>query len=52
MVNDRPYHKRMPEELARDYLESQSGTNYDPEIVAVFIEMLINDRFSDLTGKK
>ena len=52
MVNDRPYHKRMPEELARDYLESQSGTYYDPEIVAVFIEMLINDRFSDLTGKK
>ena len=52
MVSDRPYHKGTTGKSAGDYLQTQSGTFYDPEIVTAFVDMLKGNRFSDLFRKK
>lgn len=40
MVHDRPYHKAMSDEEAVEELRRCSGTQFDPHIVDVFLEML------------
>lgn len=40
MVNDRPYHKAMPEKDAIAELRRCSGTQFDPHVVEVFTKML------------
>ncbi len=40
MVNDRPYHKAMPERDAIAELRRCSGTQFDPLIIDVFTDML------------
>ena len=40
MVNDRPYHKGMPEEDAIAELRRCSGTQFDPNVVEVFTRLL------------
>lgn len=40
MTHDRPYHKAMPAEAAKKELLKCSGTQFDPNIVNVFIDML------------
>lgn len=40
MVNDRPYHKAMPEADAIAELKRCSGTQFDPHVVEVFVKLL------------
>ncbi len=40
MVHDRPYHKAMSEEEAVEELRRCSGTQFDPNIVSVFLQVL------------
>lgn len=40
MTHDRPYHKAMSAEAAREEVIRCSGTQFDPKIVEVFLEML------------
>ncbi len=40
MTSDRSYRKAYPLEKALDELERNSGTQFDPEIVKIFLEML------------
>ena len=40
MTNDRVYRRAMPEEEARAELERHAGTQFDPEIVAIFVRLL------------
>lgn len=40
MVNDRPYHKAMPEEDAIAELKRCSGTQFDPDVVEAFVRLL------------
>jgi len=40
MVNDRPYHKAMPEADAIAELQRCSGTQFDPHVVEVFVKLL------------
>ncbi len=40
MVNDRPYHKAMPEADAITELKRCSGTQFDPHVVEVFVRLL------------
>ncbi|MCR4690603.1 MAG: diguanylate cyclase [Lachnospiraceae bacterium] len=40
MVNDRPYHKGMPEKEAIAELRRCSGTQFDPHVVEIFTRML------------
>ncbi len=38
MITDRPYRKALTPEMAKDVLKAQSGKQFDPEIVQVFLE--------------
>lgn len=40
MVNDRPYHKAMPEEDAIEELKRCAGTQFDPNVVQAFVNLL------------
>ena len=40
MVNDRPYHKAMPEADAIAELKRCSGTQFDPQVVEIFVKLL------------
>jgi PAS domain S-box-containing protein len=40
LTSDRPYRKAWEREQAREYLVSNSGTQFDPEIVKPFLDML------------
>ena len=50
MVNDRPYHKGMPEQDAIAELRRCSGTQFDPTIVEVFTRMLEREELHDEDG--
>ncbi len=39
LVSDRPYRKAMPPARVQDYLRQHSGTDFDPRIVKVFLEL-------------
>ena len=40
MTHDRPYHKAISEEAAEEELMRCSGTQFDPELVKIFIGMM------------
>lgn len=40
MVNDRPYHKAMPEEDAIEELKRCAGTQFDPGVIQAFVNLL------------
>jgi len=40
MVHDRPYHKAMSQEAAKEELRRCSGAQFDPHLVDVFLEVL------------
>lgn len=40
MIHDRPYHKAMTEEEAQEELLRCSGTQFDPHLVTVFLEVI------------
>lgn len=42
MTSDRSYRKALPEETAIRELEDKSGIQFDPELVKIFIEKVIN----------
>ena len=42
MMSDRPYRERLPLDVAREQLELNRGTQFDPQLV---------DRFLDLLGR-
>lgn len=44
--SDRPYRKAWPKEKVVAYIANQSGSCFDPEITAVFLEKLENQSFS------
>lgn len=46
MVHDRPYHKAMSSEAAEAELLRCSGTQFDPNLVEVFLEVLKEERAS------
>ena len=44
LTSDRPYRQAWPEERTRDYLREQSGKQFDPQIVKVFLQLIGNDQ--------
>jgi len=40
LISDRPYRKAMSQEDALAYIQSVSGTHFDPEVVEAFLEMM------------
>jgi HD-GYP domain-containing protein (c-di-GMP phosphodiesterase class II) len=43
MTNDRPYRAAMPAEAAVDRVRRAAGSQFDPDIVAAFVELLSSD---------
>ncbi len=44
LISERVYKQAWPPKEAMDYLEQQSGTQFDPELVKVFLWLIENDR--------
>jgi putative two-component system response regulator len=44
LVSERVYKQAWPPKEAMDYLKRQSGTQFDPELVKVFLWLIENDR--------
>lgn len=44
LSSDRPYRKAWPQEKVLAYIKEQAGTHFDPEIVEVFLETLMNKK--------
>lgn len=40
LLNDRPYRKAWPKEEVIEYIRRQSGTQFDPQVVDVFLKIL------------
>ncbi len=43
MTSDRPYRKALPTEVAIKELRDNAGTQFDPELVPIFVELLLHD---------
>ncbi|TBH20121.1 PAS domain S-box protein [Thermus thermamylovorans] len=43
LTSDRPYRKAWPREKALAYLEEQAGQQFDPEVVAAFLELMAGE---------
>jgi HD-GYP domain-containing protein (c-di-GMP phosphodiesterase class II) len=39
LVSDRPYRKALPPQEVIDYLKSQSGSHFDPNVVDLFLRV-------------
>lgn len=52
MVSDRPYRKAFGEEKAIEELKKNSGTQFDPRIVKIFIGIIQSEKKSSRHGKK
>ena len=44
LTSDRPYRKAWPKEEAIEYLKSQAGKHFDPQVLAVCLESGVFDR--------
>src|SRR5206468_9482719 len=44
MTTDRPYRRALPEHEAIGRLEAAAGTQFDPDVVKVFVELHRDDR--------
>jgi HD-GYP domain-containing protein (c-di-GMP phosphodiesterase class II) len=40
LCSDRPYRKAWQEDRVLEYIQSQSGTHFDPKIVPVFLDLI------------
>jgi HD-GYP domain-containing protein (c-di-GMP phosphodiesterase class II) len=45
--SDRPYRKAWPEEQVHDYIRDQVGKEFDPHIVATFMELIERRKIGD-----
>jgi HD-GYP domain-containing protein (c-di-GMP phosphodiesterase class II) len=41
LSSDRPYRKAWPYEKIMEHMRQQSGTHFDPKVVALFLQMMV-----------
>jgi HD-GYP domain-containing protein (c-di-GMP phosphodiesterase class II) len=41
LLSDRPYRKAWPKEKVLEYLQQQSGSQFDPDVVEVFLKLVV-----------
>ena len=46
LISDRPYRKAWTKERAIEYIRTESGTHFDPEVVTTFLAMMENEKDS------
>jgi HD-GYP domain-containing protein (c-di-GMP phosphodiesterase class II) len=47
LLSDRPYRKGWPQEQVREYIRTQSGRHFDPQIAERFLNLLEEDTNTD-----
>ncbi len=47
LTSDRPYRKAWAKEKTRDYIRKESGRLFDPQIVQVFLELIVDQNSSN-----
>ena len=52
MVHNRPYHTAMPEQAAIDELKACAGTQFDPHVVEVFVNLLEREELNKATENR
>jgi HD-GYP domain-containing protein (c-di-GMP phosphodiesterase class II) len=45
MITESSYHNALPEEVAIEELKINAGLQFDPELIRVFIEKVLNKPF-------
>ncbi len=50
LISDRPYRQAWPKDKALDYIRDQSGKQFDPQIVEVFLEFIVSDKNQSSSG--
>ena len=45
LTNERPYRPSWSKEKALEYIISQSGSHFDPEVVKLFLEVIEESKF-------
>ena len=50
MTSDRPYRKALPDQVAKEELQNNTGSQFDPELAKIFIENLDSIRAQDTDG--
>jgi PAS domain S-box/uncharacterized domain HDIG len=48
LSSDRPYRKAMPSTEVCEYIRSESGTHFDPEVVEVFLNLICGYSFEEV----
>jgi PAS domain S-box-containing protein/putative nucleotidyltransferase with HDIG domain len=48
--SDRPYRKAWSPEKAIDYIKSQSGKHFDPQLVKIFLDFMDSNEFNLISG--
>lgn len=51
MISERSYRSALPEEVAIDELKAKAGIQFDPNLIRVFIEKVLNKPFDSDNGK-
>jgi HD-GYP domain-containing protein (c-di-GMP phosphodiesterase class II) len=52
LTSHRPYSQAWRPEVAREYVLTHSGTQFDPQVVAEFIKLLGTGAFQKDTGSR
>jgi PAS domain S-box-containing protein/putative nucleotidyltransferase with HDIG domain len=50
LLSDRPYRKGLSEEAVLEYIRDHSGTQFDPQVVEAFLNLLKSERATFLNG--
>jgi len=43
LASDRPYRKAWPPERSKQYMQENAGTHFDPQLIAIFLQVLEED---------
>ncbi len=49
LLSDRPYRKKWGKDETKNYLREQSGIMFDPKVIEVFIELIENDLYDNVS---
>lgn len=52
MTSDRPYHKGLPKDIALEQLKKSAGSQFDPQVVNAFVEVLEEESLNPIAARR